>query len=254
MTVAVTTGLIGTGVVFGTSAIYDQVEKIPSETDTQDEIDAALKALDTTSAIGWGIIGLGATSLLGYTLYSASISSEQRDIDTLNKDMKDQFGIERPAEYYLPSHLRGNKTAIQMQDNIHQLKKSAESSRSFASAFSRLGIGSILSGGFLFGLSSLTNEVVKKIEIEEFDKNGNPTDEAQARDDALDATDNLETVGLIMLGTGVVCETTAYFLGHRAKNKEKKIDEMEEQLMQVVDRLDIHPIRNGVMLSYSFKF
>lgn len=255
MTVAVTTGLVGAGVALGTSAIYDDVENISSEPDDQDEIDAALDALDVAQSVGWGIVGLGAVSLLGYTLYSASISSEQHEIDKLYEQMNAQFGTERSASAdYLPPHLQENEAAQQIWSDISEAKKSAGSSRSFASALSRLGIGCILSGGFLFGLSSLTNEVVDQIKIDELDDNGNPTNEAQARDDALDSTDSLETVGLVLLGTGVVSETTAYFLGRRAKNKEKQIDTLEEQLMQVVERLDIQPMRNGVMLSYSFQF
>ncbi len=255
MTVAVASGLIGAGVVFGTSAIYDEVEGISSEPDDQEEIDAALKALDVAGGVGWGIVGLGGVGLLGYTLYSASISSEQREIDKLYATMNEQFGTERQtSSEYLPPHLQENETAKQIWSDISQAKKSVGTSRSLASAFSRLGIGSILSGGFLFGLSSLTNEVVKQVNIEEFDDKGNPTKEAQSRDDALDASENLQTVGIILLGTGVASETASYFLGRRAQKKEKEIDTLEEQLLQVVERIDIHPIRNGVMVSYSFKF
>ncbi|MCP4402751.1 MAG: hypothetical protein GY801_36295 [bacterium] len=249
MTVAVSSGLIGAGVALGSSAIYSEVENINSDDlTTQNDIDSALKALDMAQGVGWGIVALGGVSLVGYLLYSGSISGDQRDVDELYGKQVELNTRRGEFSEYLPEYLQENEIAKEIWDDIADTKKSAGRSRSFAGTFSRLSIGTILSGGFLFGLSSLTNEVVKEIEVDP------GTDEEDARNKALDAADNLEVVGLALLGTGAVCGIGSYYFGRQAKKKDKEIDGLEEQILQVADRLDIQPKRDGFMLSYSYSF
>lgn len=250
MTVAVSSGLIGAGIALGSSEVYSEVENINTDNDPlrEKDLDTALSALDLAQGVGWGIVGLGGVSLLGYMLYSASISGDQRKVDELYDK---QIALNtRRGEFseYLPDYLIGNEIAEQIWHDIAETKKSVGRSRSLAGTFSRLSIGTILSGGFLFGMSSLTNEVVDKINVKE------DSDEAKARDEALDAADNLEVVGLALLGAGVACGLGSYFFGRQAQKKDQKIDGLEEQILQVADSLDIQPQQNGFMLSYSYSF
>ena len=249
MTVAVSSGLVGVGVALGSSAIYDEVKNIETDdSGTQSDIDSALKALDLAQGVGWGIVGLGGVSLLGYALYSASISSDQRKVDERYSQQIELNTRRGEFSEYLPDYLQENEIAKKIWNDIAETKKSAGRSRSWAGTFSRLSIGTILSGGFLFGMSSLTNEVVDQIEVDP------GSDEEKARDKAVDAADNLQTVGIALLGTGAVCGVSSYFFGRQAKKKDKKIDGLEEQILQVADRFDIQPKRDGFMLSYSYSF
>ena len=249
MTVAISSGLIGAGVALGSSAISSEVENIDSnDPQTQSDIDSALQALDLAKGVGWGIVGLGGVSLVAYALYSGSISGDQRKVDDLYSKQIELNTRRGEFSEYLPDYLQENEIAKEIWNDIADTKKSAGRSRSFAGTFSRLSIGTILSGGFLFGLSSLTNEVVKEIEVDP------GTDEEDARNKALDAADNLEIVGLALLGTGAVCGISSYYFGRQAKKKDKEIDGLEEQILQVADRLNIQPKRDGFMLSYSYSF
>ncbi len=249
MTVTVSSGLIGVGVALGASSIYDEVNNIEtSNPKIQSDIDSALKALDLAQGVGWGIAGLGAISLLGYALYSSSISGDQQKVDMLYSQKIELNTRRGEFSEYLPEYLQENEVAKKIWNDIADSKKSAGRSRSWAGTFSRLSIGSILSGGFLFGLSSLTNEVVKQIEVSE------GTSEAETRENALDAADRLQTAGIVLFGTGAVCGLSSYFFRRQAKKKEQNIESLEEQILQVAGRLDIQPKQDGFMLSYSYRF
>ncbi len=255
MTVTISSALIGAGVALGSSKVYDEVKKInPGEESQQRDIDSALDALDLSQSVGWGIVGLGGASLLGYLLYSAAIGGQQREVDALYDAQAELSTRRGEFSEYLPEYLQENEAANQLWDDIAVTKKSAGSSRSFASFFNRLAIGTILSGGFLYSLSSLTNNVVDQIEIREVDGAGNITPEGEAKQNAIDAADGLQIAGLGLLGAGLASGITGYFFNRSAKKKDQEINELENRILLIADRINIQPTRNGFMLSYSYQF
>ncbi len=245
VTTAVASFLIGAGVIAGAGTVRDAVKDIPADEDEQDDIDAALDALDVMQGVGGGIVGLGGVCVLGYLIYTAVISSKQKKIDTLHSELDRRF----ETTGLTPEYLQKNESVAAVLDEIADTKKSAGSSRSIQGFFSRLATGTILSGGFLVGLSSLANEVVDEIDIDE-----NDPDEVSGREDAIDQADSLQTTGLILLGTGVTCGVISFVFGRRAKNKEKNIDELENSLLRVANRIHIRPETDGVMIVYSHEF
>lgn len=254
LTVAVASGLIGAGVIFGSTEVREKVDDIRVKPENEEDIDAALSALDIAQGVGGGIVGLGGLGLLGYLVYTAIISSRQKEIDQLRAEMESEVGSLGGSSDYLPPYLRENEAANAIWTDISDAKKSAGTARSFQGFFTRLAFGSILSGGFVMGLSGLTNEVVDQIDIDERDEFGNLTDEGKAKENAIDAADNLQTIGLVLLGVGVTSGVTSYLLGRRAQGKEDTIEELEDQLLLLADRFRIQPRPDGVMLMYSFQF
>lgn len=248
LTAAVASFLIGAGVIGGSRTVRGAVEDIPVDPDDpeeQDDLNTALDALDAVGGVGGGIVGVGGVCMLGYLIYTAVINSKQKKIDTLRSELDMRF----ETRGLTPEYLRRNESVAAVLDEIADTKKSAGTSRSVQGFFSRLAIGSILAGGFLVGLSSLTNEVVDEITIDEDDP-----DEVAARDDAIDQADNLQTTGLILLGAGVTSGVISFFFGRRAKSREKKIDEMENSLLRVAERIHIQPTSDGVMVMYTHEF
>ncbi len=244
VTVTVSTALIGTGIALGSSMVYDEVDKIETDDESEGDINTALDALDLTQSVGWGIVGVGGVSLLGYMLYSASIAGQQREVDALYDAQAELSSRRGEFSEFLPDYLQENEAANQLWDDIAATKKSAGASRSWSSFFNRLAVGTILSGGFLAGLSSLTNNVVDQID----------TAEEEAKQDALDAADELQTVGLTLLGTGLASGLTGYFFNRSAKRKDRQIEELENQILLIADRINIQPKRNGFMVSYTYQF
>ena len=246
LTVSVASFFIGAGLMTGSTTITNAVEDIPADTDQekQDREDS-LNALDAIKGIGAGIIGAGGVSLLGYLLYTGSIGTKQRRIDNLRKELDARYAIRGLT----PEYLQKNESVAAVLQEIEAAKKSAGSTRTLQSLFSRFAIGSLLCGGFLYTLSVAGNDVVKKVNIDETD----PAEVASQKD-ALDQTDKLKTTGLILLGAGAASGITAFLFGQRAKGKENKVDSLEDSLLQIAQRLEIRPQRDGFMVMYTHEF
>jgi hypothetical protein len=244
LTVAVSSFAIGTGIMVGSTTIKNAVNDIPAKTD-QDRKDRedSLKALDAIKGVGVGIIGAGGLSLVGYLIYTASIGSKQKRVDNLRAKLDTQY----EAKGLTPEYLQKNESVAAVLQEIDTAKKSAESARTMQSFFSRFAIGSLLCGGFLYTLSAAGRDVVKKINV--------TTDEQiDSQKSALDQTDKLKTTGFILLGVGAASGITSFLFGQRAKGKENKVDSLENSLLQIAQRIEIRPQRNGFMVMYTHEF
>ncbi len=245
----VTTGvvsiLIGTGLLTGSETVRNAVDEIPVNDENEDDINSALDALDAVKSVGSGIAAVSAVSLVGYLLYTGIISSKQKKIDTLRSEMDIKFEMRGLT----PEYLRRNESVAAVLEEISDTKKSVGRSRGLQGLFSRIGIGTLLSGGFLVGLSSVANEVVDEIDVNE-----NDPAEVDGRENALDEADNLQTTGIVLLGVGAGAELFSLFFRMRAGKKEGQIDDLENSLLRVAERIDIQPRIDGVAILYTHEF
>lgn len=245
LTTAITSFFIGAGVIAGSTTIRGGIKDIPVDQVNQNDRDKALDAIDAVRGVGGGILGVGGLSMLGYFIYTGIINSKQNRIDTLRAELDTRF----EAKGLTPEYLQKNESVAAVITEISDLKKSAGTSRTMQGLFSRMGMGSLLSGGFLVGVSVLTDDIVKKININE-----NDPEEVSSRADAVDKVDSIKTTGYILLGAGAAAEVASFLFGQRAKGKDKRIDEMENSLLRVAERIDIQPSIHGVMVMYSQNF
>lgn len=245
----VTTGvaslLIGAGVIAGSRTVRDAVEEIPVDPEEKDELNPTLDALDATGGIGTGIAAVSAVSVVGYLIYTGVISSKQKKIDTLRAEMDTKF----ETRGLTPEYLRRNESVAAVLDEIADTKKSAGTSRTLQALFSRLGMGTLLAGGFLVGLSILADEIVDEIEVDETD----PA-EVAGKEDALDEAENLQTTGVILLGIGAASEALSFFFRLRARGKARQVEDLEDSLLRVAERIRIQPKIDGVAILYSHEF
>jgi hypothetical protein len=248
LTTAIASFFIGAGIWTGSTTVSDAVKKIKTNTlqEEQDK-DDALKAIDATKGIGGGLLGAGGLALLGYFIYTGIISGKQKKIDTLRSELDTRPWSEPKG--LTPEYLQNNESVAAVIEEIDNAKKSAATARSFQGFFSRIGIASLLSGGFLFALSQAGRDIVEKINI-----NQNDPGEVSSRDDALNQTDNIKTTGIVLLGVGGTSVITSFIFGRRAKSKENTIDGLENSLLRVAERIDIYPKSDGFMVMYTHKF
>lgn len=247
LTTAVSTFLIGAGIMTGSSMVEKAVNDIPPNPENEEDIQTAEDAMKALKGVGVGIIGAGGVSLLGWMIYTGIISSKQKKVDRLREEMDETL----ETKGLTPEYLQKNPAVAQILDEIANTKKSAATSRSWQGFFSRLGIGTLLSGGFLVGLSSLADEVVDEIPVNESD----PA-ELQGRQDAIDEAENLQTTGLILLGVGAASEVLSFAFRLRAGSKENRVEELEDSLLglTLAERIHIQPRMDGFVLMYSQQF
>lgn len=246
LTATIASVLIGAGIIAGSGSVEDSVNKIPTDDPvTKDSVDQAVEALNVAKGVGTGFVVLGGITLLGYFIYSAAIGGNQRQIDELRAELDVKFDVAGLS----PEYLQMNESVAAVQEEIEATKKSAASSQTWKSVFYRIAVGTLLSGGFLFGLSGATNTVVDEITINESD----PT-QVTAKDDAVKAAESLATTGAVLVGTGVVSWLIGFFFGRSAKSKENKIEELEDSLLRVAEGIDVHPTHDGFMVMYSYQF
>lgn len=246
LTVAVTTAFLGAGIITGSSTVTDAVEQIKVKNELEQENkDDALKAIDALGAIGGGIIGAGGVALAAYVVYSGIISSKQMKVEKLRAELDSRFS----ARGLTPEYLQNNESVAAVLEEIANVKKSTGTARTFQGFFSRIAIGSLLSGGFLYLVATAGQNVVDEIDIDETDD-----DEVQSREDARDETEKIETTGIILAGTGAACAIVSFVFGRRVKGKERTVDDLENSLLRVVDRIDFQPKGNGFAMLYSYSF
>jgi hypothetical protein len=246
LTVAVTSFFLGAGITAGSTTVRNAIDDIEIENEQEQENkEDAVEALEAMNGIGAGIIGAGGLCILGYLTYTSLIHSKQKKIDTLRDELDARFAVRGLT----PEYLRKNESVAFVLDEIADTKKSAGTSKSFQGFFSRIAIGSLLSGGILFVLGSAGEGVIDEVEINEEDE-----EERASRDKAYDQADNIKTTGIILLGAGGACGIASFIFGRRASGKEKRIDELENSLLRVAERIDFQPKPNGFALMYSYAF
>lgn len=243
LTVAVSSLFIGGGVMAGGGIVKSALDDISTTGANDQNQEDALKALDAVTAIGGGVIGIGGLSLAGYLIYTGMINGKQNKIDTLRGELDQRFA----PEGLTPEYLQKNESVAAVIEEINAAKKSAGTARTLNGFFSRVGMGSLLSGGFLFALSKLGRDVIERADVA-------PADEPK-RSDALDKADQIGTTGIILLAVGGVCEIASFFFGRRASSKATEIENLENSLLRVASRFDLQPTPDGgLRLMYTYKF
>lgn len=267
LTVSVASMSVGVAISYAVNVVNDAIETIPTSnpedqdpsgtteeriedciryTCTTNETYKATTSLDGIKGIGGGIFLLGAVGLLGYFLYSRSISSKQEQIDALRTELSEGFGVTSGLS---PEFLQQNEAAAAIIEEIDALKKQAGSSRTIGEVFSTLGISAAVSGLFLLGVSSVSTDIVEDITVDP----DNP-EEVGAKQSALDDADSVQTVGWVLIGTGAVSGLVSYLYHRRARGKDTEINDLEQGLLQVTERLQIQPKPDGVMVMFSYNF
>ena len=268
LTMTIATFAAGGAINFAVNMVNDEVGNIPirnpeEQSNVSDDIDTridecelyactfdekrdAQDALDGIQGIGGGIFAVGIVGILGYFLYSKIINNKQNQIDTLRSELGTGF---EPKRGITPEYLQRNESVAAILDEIDSLKKEAGRARTTGEIFSRLAIGSVVSGLFLIGVSNASKDIVEDITVDSSD-----AEEVAAKNDALDRADSVETIGLVLLGAGVASGVTSFVFGRWAKGKEDRVNTLENSLLRVAERIHIYPKSDGVMIMYTYNF
>lgn len=245
LTLAIATGFIGGGLALGTQSITTTVEDLEEQIaeEDQDDVEMALDMLGGVENAGVVTLAVGGTCLLGYLLYSVGIGDKQKAIDALQAELDTR--IKRQGMYAPQS-----ETYQAVENKVAEMKKTVGAISSMGSTFTRIAVGSLLSGGFMAGLGLLTDDVVNKIDINE-DIEG----DVKARDEAVDAATNLKNTGYILLGVGGATGLLAVISGLWVRGEQKRIDKLEDNLLpRVAKNVRFQPKLNGFRISVSYQF
>jgi hypothetical protein len=263
LTVAVAAFSIGSTLAFGVNTINDAIDKIAVEypqgteciedwqnaceeyEDYNEEKRDAQDSLDAIKGIGGGIFIVGIVSVAGYLIYSWNIRGKQQKVVALQEEAGTLFTVRGLT----PEYLSRNESVAAVIDEIDDLKKKAGSHRTQGEIFSRLALGTLASGVFLVGLSNVSHTVVGNITIDEADPRN-----VQSKEEALDKTDELKTVGGILIGTGAAAGVVSLVFSRLAKSKENQADEYEDSLWRVAERIEFQPKLNGFTVMYTQAF
>lgn len=205
----------------------------------------ALKSLEGIKGIGGGIFVVGALSLVSYFWQTHAIRQNQREIEALRTAADSLF----ETRGLTPAYLQQNESVAAVVEEMEFLKKKAGASHTWEELFLRLALGGLGSGLFLVGLSNVSHTIVENITIDETNLN-----DVTAKNNALDKTDELETVGIVLLGAGTAAGITSVVFGRLAKRHERQIDELEDSLWRVADRIEFQPKVNGFAVMYRYAF
>lgn len=246
LTISITSLVIGAGLVSGAETAKTAVNKMPTDTpQKKDDVDQALESIEAVKSVSNGFFGVGAVALFGYLIYSAVINSKARKVERLRSELDIRFA----PRGLTPEYLQRNESVAAVIEEINDAKRGAGSARTLQSLFSRVAIASLFSGGFLYTLAVVGNNVIDEINIDEqSDK------EKQDREDAKKEIDNIERNGIILMGVGGGAALASFFFGRRAKSKENLIDNLENSLLRVAGRIDIQPKMDGFRLVYTQQF
>ncbi len=267
LSVAVAAFSIGATVTYAVNTVNESIDAIDSENPEDDAEDPCLEerydecceyvgvneekedaqdSLDGIKGIGGGIFLVGLASVAGYVLYTYDIRQTQQKIETLQTETR---GALEPRKGLTPDYLRRNESVAAMLEEIDDLRQQAGSSRTKSTVLARIALGAVASGVFLVGVANVSNTVVGNITIDEDDP-----DEVADKQAALHETDDLETAGGVLLGVGLASGAASYLFERLAQNNEDQIDELENSLLGVVDRISIRPGFDGVTILYSQSF
>jgi len=267
LTVSIATLSAGATVNFAVETINSAIDDIPRTNPEEDEPSDCIEeryedcawyicsgdqrneaqtSLDGIKGIGQGFLLFGAVGLIGFFVYSRVIKGKQEKVDALQTELSEGLGV---SSGFSPDYLQRNETAAAIVEEINDLKKSAGSSRTIGEVFSTLAVSGILSGLLLVGVSNASNDLVDGITVDP----GDPA-EVSAKQDALDKTDSLGTIGWVLVGAGGVSGLASYLFHRRAKGKENGINDLEEGLLQIAGNMRIQPKLDGVMVMFSYDF
>ncbi len=79
-------------------------------------------------------------------------------------------------------------------------------------------------------------------------------EQVSAKRDALDKADNIETVGFVVLGAGIASGSLPTFLNDWPRNKENEVNDLENSLLRVAERIQIQPRTDGFWVVYTYNF
>lgn len=205
----------------------------------------AQDSLDGIKGIGGGIFIVGIVSAIGYVVYTYNIRGKQHTIEALRTESDALFD----TKGLTPDYLRRNESVAAVIEEMDLLKKKVGSIRTRSELFLRIALGTFSSGLFLFGLSNVSHTLVDNISIDEH----NP-DDVTAKQNALGETDSLKDAGIVLMGVGLASGVTAYVFDWMAKRHDRQINDLEDSLWRVADRLDFQPKANGFRVLYSYAF
>jgi len=233
--VMVSSALVGAGLLLGSNEIEQTINDIelePENTRGEQDKENALNALQSVEQVGWGVAGVGVLSTIWYFTYSVITDQKQEE---QNKLLEESDNDELPA-------------VAAVNKEINRLKE-VQNRRTFAQhAFSSVAIGSLITGGLLWGISGPLRDNIEDIEID-----NNDIVEQQYRCEALEVTDDMEKWGKGLVIAGAVSGVAAFIAWWLADNKEE-VDELEKGLLRANHHIDINPQPDGFVFLYSYNF
>lgn len=232
----------GAAISYGGSSVTGAIDKIqPLTAQGETWKKDALDSTDQTKLFGTVLMGLGGLALIGYLVDSGSISEKQAKVDQLRAEMNAQFA----AQGLTPEYLKKNERLAATMAEIERARKSAASSRSYASFLSEVTTASIVSGAILMLLSKDWQDSVESTEF------GDSREQAQ-QSAAVDDIKSLESTGVALLGIGAASAIATVVLRLRASSREERGTDLENSLLQVSERLHVVPQYAGLALMYTF--
>ncbi len=246
MSTSAATAAIGLGLWFGSDYAKQAIRDIPvqpKDVKVQEDIDTAIDALNTTQDISFGVLAVGGSIGLGmvYCYWRSRHYQEKR-----NELARGKAEYEKTVRV-LEAQTESYQT---MNDVAARLKKNVGRKRGFQHIFSKLGATSVLSGGFLYGLSRLTDNIIEQIDIDETAEN-----DVYTKYQAIAVAEDLKDIGTGLMIGGGASWLIGFFLGRSAKGDEEEIDKLEKSLFPAIaQRVSIQPTFDGVMVTYSHQF
>lgn len=235
--VMVSSAFIGAGLFFGANEIektINDIELEPENTRGEKDKENALDALESVEQIGLGIAGVGVLSALGYFRYSV--------ITGRKADRKEKL-LEKPENLEVPPAVEA------VNNEIDRLKEVQRRRTKLQHFFSSVAIGSLLTGGILWGISGPLRDNISDIEINDNDIVG-----LQYKDEALETADEMENWGKGLVIAGAVSGVASIIAGLLADSKEEEIDEFERGLLRANHHIDINPQPDGFVFMYSYNY
>ncbi|MCI5119670.1 MAG: hypothetical protein D3908_00425 [Candidatus Electrothrix sp. AUS4] len=233
--VMVSSAFVGGGLLLGSNELektINDIELEPGNTKGEEDKECALDSLQSVEQIGWGIAGVGVLSAIGYVTYSAVTHQKEKEKGEL-----------------LPDRQESSQAVIEMNKKIDALKNAQRRRSSFQHAFSSVAIGSLLTGGLLWGISGPLHDNISDIEINDNDIAGR-----RYKDEALDTADEMENWGKGLVIAGAVSGVASIIAGFLADSKEEEIDEFEKGLLRANYQININPKADGFVFMYSYNY
>ncbi|MCI5130208.1 MAG: hypothetical protein D3904_01510 [Candidatus Electrothrix sp. EH2] len=235
--VIASSAFVGAGLFFGANEIEKTINDIELEPENirgEKDKENALDALESVEQVGLGVAGVGVLSAIGYVTYSV--------ITGRKADRKEKL-LEEPENLEVPPAVEAVNNEI---DRLKRIQSRRKNTQHF---FSSIAIGSLMTGGLLWGLSGPLRDNISDIEIHD-----NDIAEQLYRDEALEAADDMENWGKGLVIAGVVSWGISKLFGKWAKDKEENVHELEKGLLRANHHIDIAPRPDGFVFMYSYNY
>ena len=243
LTLAVANGFIGGGIAIGAQTIESTLGDMKEEFNIEDQkdVDIGLDMVKSLKSAGIVTLATGGVCILGYLLYSVGINDKQGQIETLQAQLDTR--IKRQG-MFVPT----SESHRAVENKVAEMKKNVGAVQSMQGMFTRIAVGSLLSGGFLAGLGELADNIVGSIEVK-------IDDDLAAQDEALKRAKDLTSTGYILLGVGGGTGLLALISGLWANGQGKKIDQLEDSLLpRIANNIQLQPGIHGFQVTYSYQF